>query len=199
MTTKKKSQQTIENTKEKELSRPKYHEEIIQLDATTVRIGKRDYSIRKNYRDAFQPEKLQERYSDILNRYDYIVGDWGYDQLRLRGFFNEKNRSALPDAKINTLQDYLYEYCNFGCAYFVLERNESDTAAKKEKTQKTNKQQTTKPFISEKKVPVHQKSKKEIVIKNRVSTKIDTKTAPKKEKVISHKSKRNFTIRQKGK
>ena len=26
------------------------------------------------------------RYSDILNKYDYVVGDFGYDQLRLKGF-----------------------------------------------------------------------------------------------------------------
>ena len=27
-----------------------------------------------------------ERFSEVLARYDYIVGDWGYEQLRLRGF-----------------------------------------------------------------------------------------------------------------
>ena len=32
------------------------------------------------------PERLGERFSEVLARYDYIVGDWGYEQLRLRGF-----------------------------------------------------------------------------------------------------------------
>ena len=51
------------------------------------------------------------------------MGDWGYNQLRLKGFFDDKNQKASFDTKISTLQDYLYEYCNFGCAYFVLRKS----------------------------------------------------------------------------
>ncbi|RCK12666.1 DUF1027 domain-containing protein [Bacillus licheniformis] len=65
-------------------------------------------------------EAFKARYSDILNKYDYIVGDWGYSQLRLKGFFDDQNQKATFDTKISTLDEYIYEYCNFGCAYFVL-------------------------------------------------------------------------------
>lgn len=81
-----------------------------------------EYEIVNDYREAFQEEVLKERYSDILAKYDYLVGDWGYNQLRLKGFFDDKNPKATFDTKISTLQDYLYEYCNFGCAYFVLRK-----------------------------------------------------------------------------
>lgn len=80
------------------------------------------YEVIKDYRDGFQEEALQERYADILRKYDYIVGDWGYDQLRLRGFYHDANKKATFDTKISTLEDYIYEYCNFGCAYFVLKK-----------------------------------------------------------------------------
>ena len=30
------------------------------------------------------------------------------------------NRRAAPDQRMMILEDYLYEYCNFGCAYFVV-------------------------------------------------------------------------------
>lgn len=63
---------------------------------------------------------MNERYNEILDKYDYIVGDWGYDQLRLRGFYKDDRRGVSKDQLIGTLEDYLYEYCNFGCAYFVL-------------------------------------------------------------------------------
>ncbi len=65
---------------------------------------------------------FKARYSDILNKYDYIVGDWGYGQLRLKGFFDDQNQKATFETKISTLDEYIYEYCNFGCAYFVLKR-----------------------------------------------------------------------------
>lgn len=198
MTTQKQSDN--KKSEEKETSRPLYHEEIIQLDTDTIRIGKREYSLKKNYKDAFQVEKMRERYSDILNRYDYVVGDWGFDQLRLRGFFNEKNRSALPDTRINTLDDYLYEYCNFGCAYFVIEKKGSNIVPEKKNDSQQKKKKPSNAYIAEKKVPIQSNKKKEIVLKNRSLNKQKNKPDTNSEvNVVTPKSKRNFTIRQKGK
>ena len=90
----------------------------------TVIFGRRKSIIGlSDYREGFNAEKLGERYSDVLARYDYIVGDWGYEQLRLKGFFRADNRRAHPDQRIDSLEDYLYEYCNFGCAYFCHRKN----------------------------------------------------------------------------
>jgi len=80
------------------------------------------YEIVTDFREGFQEEALLARYSDVLLKYDYILGDWGYGQLRLKGFFDDGNQKATYETKISTLQDYLYEYCNFGCAHFVLKR-----------------------------------------------------------------------------
>lgn len=80
------------------------------------------YEIIENVRDGFQQDAFIARYSDILTKYDYIVGDWGYGQLRLKGFFDDKNQKATFDTRISTFEDYLFEYCNFGCAYFILRK-----------------------------------------------------------------------------
>lgn len=80
------------------------------------------YEVIEDYREGFQHEDVESRFSDILSKYDFIVGDWGYGQLRLKGFFDDQNPKASFDTKISTLEDYLYEYCNFGCAYFVMKR-----------------------------------------------------------------------------
>ncbi|MBV7506990.1 YutD family protein [Bacillus sp. sid0103] len=80
------------------------------------------YEIVQEHRNGFNEEALKGRFSDILTRYDYVVGDWGYGQLRLKGFFEDQNQKATFDTKISTLSEYLYEYCNFGCAYFVLKK-----------------------------------------------------------------------------
>lgn len=81
-----------------------------------------NYEIAENNKDAFDEEVLNERYSEILKKYDYIVGDWGYSQLRLKGFYHQNHVKSSYDTRIDMLEDYLYEYCNFGCAYFVLEK-----------------------------------------------------------------------------
>ncbi|WP_156288517.1 YutD family protein [Oceanobacillus salinisoli] len=82
----------------------------------------KQYEIMENVKNGFQENALKERYSDILAKYDYIVGDWGYNQLRLKGFYHDRSAKASIDTKISALDDYLYEYCNFGCAYFVLRK-----------------------------------------------------------------------------
>ncbi|WP_461215299.1 YutD family protein [Lacticaseibacillus sp. GG6-2] len=85
-------------------------------------IDGRRYRVVNTYKQPFDLEAFANRYTEILEKYDYIVGDWGYDQLRLKGFYDVDSRHASKDQTINTLMDYLNEYCNFGCAYFVLQR-----------------------------------------------------------------------------
>ncbi len=89
---------------------------------TMVRIQNLCYELVEERKNGFVEEAFRERFTDILSRYDYIVGDWGYGQLRLKGFYDDHNQKATYDTKISTLTEYLYEYCNFGCPYFVLKR-----------------------------------------------------------------------------
>ena len=162
-------------------------EPVVFVEDSNLLIGERQYRLVRNYREGFDAERLGERFSEVLTRYDYIVGDWGYDQLRLKGFFREDDRKSLPEQRIDALEDYLYEYCNFGCAYFVLER----TGGKRQQNRKKRKRKRKdKPqaFIEEKKVPVNDKPKKKPIIKNR---------QPKKETPTKLKEKdERFVIRQ---
>lgn len=100
-----------------------YASTVVTPNDTDVIIDGRKYQLVENYHEGFQVDKLRERFSPILTKFDYIVGDMGYDQLRLRGFYDDK-RKVQPSQKISHLQDYLYEYCNFGCAYFILKNCE---------------------------------------------------------------------------
>ncbi|MDN6195682.1 MAG: YutD family protein [Atopostipes suicloacalis] len=96
--------------------------EVYRVDAETIKLSNVDYKIIENYRDAFDLEQLENRYSDYLLKYDYIVGDIAYQKLRLRGFFDDQRKGVPIDMKISHLEDYLIEYCSFGSPYFVFER-----------------------------------------------------------------------------
>ncbi|MCC2684266.1 MAG: hypothetical protein K0R75_1165 [Paenibacillaceae bacterium] len=85
-------------------------------------VGNRTYELVKENREGWNQDAFRNRYSEVLERYDYIVGDWGYDQLRLKGFFREGNPKANKETTIASLDDYINEYCNFGCAYFIIEK-----------------------------------------------------------------------------
>lgn len=73
----------------------------------------------EDYKNAFDQTIFGQRFSQLMLKFDYIVGDWGNEQRRLRGFYTD-DKNVKSDLKISRLDDYLTEYCNFGCAYFVL-------------------------------------------------------------------------------
>lgn len=89
-----------------------------------IQVNRERYEIVEEKREGFNEEAFIGRFSDVLEKYDYIVGDWGHGQLRLRGFYEDNHEKATFDTKISHVADYLYEYCNFGCAYFIVKRME---------------------------------------------------------------------------
>lgn len=99
---------------------------IFQPEADKVMINDKMYLIKRNFRDAFDLEGFKHRFADILLEYDYIVGDYSGDLLRMRGFYEEGRHNAPLDQTINHLEDYLMESVNFGAPYFVLEREEKE-------------------------------------------------------------------------
>ncbi|MDQ0496322.1 YutD family protein [Paenibacillus brasilensis] len=86
-------------------------------------IGGKNYEVLQDHKNGWNPEAFRDRYSEVLDRYDYIIGDWGYNQLRLKGFYRDGHPKANKDTSIVVLDDYINEYCNFGCAYFVLQKS----------------------------------------------------------------------------
>lgn len=186
----------LEEIIEEPEKQPQKGELVTLVNEDELLIGTRQYKLVVDYREGFDPQKLGERYSEVLARYDYIVGDWGYEQLRLKGFFDKDNRKALPDQRIDMLEDYLYEYCNFGCAYFVIQRvggkKEKSTTRRRKKKPAAQSNQTRRAHIDEKQEVVSQKQVKP-TIKNR---KPKEKKARSTETTVKKTNKKEFTIRQ---
>ena len=87
-----------------------------------IKVDQQYFELIEEYRECFDEEIFSARYSDILDKYDYVVGDYGYDQLRLKGFYKDSNKKAEISKRFSSIQDYILEYCNFGCPYFVVRR-----------------------------------------------------------------------------
>lgn len=85
-------------------------------------IGGKVYEVMINHKNGWNAEAFRGRYSEILERYDYIVGDWGYNQLRLKGMYRDGHPKVAKESQVSFTTDYITEHCNFGCAYFVLRK-----------------------------------------------------------------------------
>lgn len=87
-----------------------------------VEIENNKYKIITDYRDGFDLEEFKKRYTDYFENYDYIVGDWAYGKLRLKGFYEDGNKNSTKINKISNLDKYIKESCAYGCKYFVAKR-----------------------------------------------------------------------------
>ena len=59
-----------------------------------IEVNNIKYDIVKNYRDAFDKDEFIEKCTDYFSDYDYIVGDIAYGKLRLKGFYDSKNKKV---------------------------------------------------------------------------------------------------------
>lgn len=93
---------------------------MTKMDDNHLLIREEPYTIAINYQEGFDFDEFKRLYQDYFEKYDFIVGDWAYEKLRLRGFYQLNYRKSAKDRLIDFLDDYLKEYCSFGCRYFVL-------------------------------------------------------------------------------
>ncbi|MGT2964732.1 YutD family protein [Streptococcus acidominimus] len=151
----------------------------------------------EDYRDAFDQTAFGQRFSALMLKFDYIVGDWGNEQLRLKGFYRE-DRTVKSDLKIGRLDDYLTEFCNFGCAYFVLGNarpQEPSIEVEERPSRKRRSRNNRKPQRS---FIVKEKGEKNDWRSHKHNKPEHTKKqSKKKNQRESQESKRGFVIRQK--
>ena len=82
--------------KEADKEQPLYHPLAhVIVNEDTIMINGRKYEILANVKDALDIELLKEKYDPYLDQYDYLVGDISSEHLRLKGFYDEKDRVAI--------------------------------------------------------------------------------------------------------
>ena len=91
-----------------------------------IEVNNIKYEIIKNYKDAFDKDEFIERCTDYFNDYDYIVGDIAYGKLRLKGFYDSKNKKAKDLNNFKNLDSYIKNNCAVDCKYFILKRSNNE-------------------------------------------------------------------------
>lgn len=87
-----------------------------------VKIGENEYELVENHKDGFDLEALKSRWTEYFDAYDYIVGDWAYGKLRLKGFSESKNKNHNSINDAGLIKKYIDNYCAYGCKYFIIKR-----------------------------------------------------------------------------
>lgn len=87
-----------------------------------IKINNKEYEVIENYKDGLDTEVLAEYLTEYFDDYEYILGDWAYSKLRLKGFYSEKNKKAKEINSFSNIKDYIKNYCAYECRYFIIKR-----------------------------------------------------------------------------
>lgn len=87
-----------------------------------INIDKYQYEIIKDYKNGYNKEEFLSKCTDYFYDYDYVVGDWAYGKVRLKGFYDKKNKKCKEINNFDNLDKYIKENCAFDCAYFVAKK-----------------------------------------------------------------------------
>ena len=72
--------------------------------------------------DVFDLETVKELVTDYYDDFDYIFGDQAYNKIRLKGFYEINNKKVKALNDIKNLDDYIVNYCAYGCKVFLLKK-----------------------------------------------------------------------------
>ncbi len=95
-----------------------------------MKIRNKEYEVVKDFGSTINEINLEEIVTDYYDNFDYIVGDWAYGKVRLKGFYDANNKLVKSYNNINNLDKYLENSCAYGCKYFVLKKLNSFTIEK---------------------------------------------------------------------
>ncbi len=87
-----------------------------------ITINNVDYEIVKEVNEAIDKDLLAEKITDYFDDFDYIVGDWAYGKLRLKGFYDSSNKKCKKINDISGLENYIENSCAYGCKWFQIKR-----------------------------------------------------------------------------
>ncbi len=85
-------------------------------------INSQTYKILRNDDNCLSKENLDEKITDYFDNFDYIMGDFSYDKVRLKGYNDSNNEKTTSINDIKYLDDYINNYCNYGSKIFLLKK-----------------------------------------------------------------------------
>lgn len=85
-------------------------------------LNNKEYKLINEYKNGFDYDELVSKYTDYFDDYDYIVGDWAYNKLRLKGFCKKENELLNNINDYCKIEDYIKNNCAYDCKYFVVEK-----------------------------------------------------------------------------
>ena len=86
-----------------------------------------EYELYKDEEKAFDLEEVNNLFTDYFLPYDYVLGDYAYGKLRLKGFYDPKNKKVNKINNFKDIDEYIKKYCSYNCKYFILKKQKNNS------------------------------------------------------------------------
>ena len=80
------------------------------------------YILEKDEYDCFDYSLVKDLFTEYFNDYDYVLGDFAYNKLRLKGFCEKTNKKFNKTNNIKDLDSYIKNYCAYNSKWFLLKK-----------------------------------------------------------------------------
>ena len=87
-----------------------------------IKLNDKEYEVIKDVRDALNMEDLESLMTEYFDDFDYVVGDYAYGKLRLKGFYDSDNKNVKKINDISDLDKYIEDKCAYGCKWFEIKK-----------------------------------------------------------------------------
>ena len=76
-----------------------------------VVIDDKKYEVMENVKDALNIEDLEGKITEYYDGFDYILGDYAYGKVRLKGFNDKDNKYFKAINDISKVKEYIENCC----------------------------------------------------------------------------------------
>lgn len=84
-----------------------------------------EYELIEDNGNCFNEMEVIDKITDYFDEFDYILGDYSYNKLRLKGFCERNNTRYNKINDFKTKDEYLNKLCAYKCRYFVLKKSKN--------------------------------------------------------------------------
>ena len=88
----------------------------------TIEILNQKYELVENLNNCFNLEDFKEKLTEYFEPFDYIFGDYAYEKVRLKGYYESTNKKEKEINDIKNLDNYIENYCSYGARTFLLKK-----------------------------------------------------------------------------
>lgn len=86
------------------------------------KINEKEYELVENYKDGFDLDEVNNKVTEYFDDFDYIVGDWSYGKLRLKGFYESTNKKTKIFNDYSKCNEYIKNECAYDARWFALKK-----------------------------------------------------------------------------